>query len=159
MKALLVYDSQYGNTEQIAQAIGTALTSTWEVEILRVNDVEPEYLTGIALLMVGSPTQRFRPTIGTTSFLKSIPKDGLEGIKVAAFDTRLTREEIEKVGILAFFVGIFGYAAKPISDQLRKKGGELVLPPEGFFVDGMEGPLLDGELERAADWAKRISIT
>lgn len=159
MKALLVYDSQYGNTEQIAKAIGTALTSTWEVEILRVNDVEPEHLTGIALLMVGSPTQRFRPTSAITNFLKNLPNGALNGIRVAAFDTRLTEEEINKVGILAFFVGIFGFAAKPISDQLNKKGGELILPPEGFYVDGMEGPLLEGELERAAEWAKQIIST
>ena len=157
MKALLVYDSQYGNTEQIAKAIGTALTSTWEVEILRVSDVELEHLTGIALLMVGSPTQRFRPTSAITNFLKNLPNGALNGIRVAAFDTRLTEEEINKVGILAFFVGIFGYAAKPISGQLNKKGGELILPPEGFLVDGMEGPLLEGELERAAEWVKQIS--
>jgi len=159
MKSLVIYDSQFGNTERVAQSIVAALSSQGEVDVIRVQDVQPEHLTGIDYLIVGSPTQRFRPTIGTTSFLKSIPKDGLEGIKVAAFDTRLTREEIEKVSILAFFVRIFGYAAKPISDQLNKKGGELILPPEGFFVDGMEGPLLEGELERAAEWAKQIIST
>jgi hypothetical protein len=61
--------------------------------------------------------------------------------------------------ILAFFVKLFGYAAKPIADKLKKKGGELAIPPEGFFVKGSEGPLKEGELERVADWARQIIAT
>jgi flavodoxin len=156
MKALVVYDSQYGNTERIAQAIGHTLGLQEDVQVLRVGEVTTEHLAGTTLLIVGSPTQRFRPTMGTTDFLKRIPKDGLKGIKVAAFDTRLTEKEIGENRILAFFVRIFGYAAKPISNELEKKGGERILPPEGFYVDGMEGPLIEGELERASEWAKQM---
>jgi hypothetical protein len=108
-------------------------------------------------LIVGSPTQKFRPTGATTRLLKSIPKNGLEGVKVAAFDTRFTESEIGRVRILAFFVSIFGYAAEPIADRLQKKGGTLVTPPEGFYVGDTEGPLLDGELERATAWAQDIA--
>ena len=158
MKTFVVYDSQFGNTEKITQAIGHALGTHSDVEILRVGNAKPENLSGISFLIVGSPTQRFRPTTAITDFLKSIPKDALKGVKVAAFDTRLTEEEIEKVRILAFFVRIYGYAAKPISVRLKKKGGELIIPPEGFYVEGMEGPLVDGELERAVDWAKQIAV-
>ena len=109
------------------------------------------------MLIVGSPTQRFRPLPAVTALLKSIPDNGLNGVKVAAFDTRFPESEIEKNRILAFFVRIFGYAAKPIADRLEKKGGDLVAPPEGFYVGGVEGPLLEGELERAADWARQVS--
>jgi hypothetical protein len=59
---------------------------------------------------------------------------------------------------LSKLVNVFGYAAKPISDRLEKKGGELVVSPEGFYVDGTEGPLTEGELERAADWARQILV-
>jgi flavodoxin I len=156
MKTLVIYDSQFGNTERVAKAIGATLNSQGDVKILRVQNMRLELLTGIHSLVVGSPTQRFRPTTAITDFLKNLPNDALNGIKVAAFDTRLTEQEINKVGILAIFVRIFGYAANPISNRLQKKGGELILPPEGFYVDGMEGPLLDGELERAADWGKHI---
>jgi hypothetical protein len=52
---------------------------------------------------------------------------------------------------------VFGYAAKPISEKLRKKGGELIIAPEGFFVKDVEGPLKEGELERAAAWAREIT--
>jgi len=160
MKALVVYDSVFGNTEQIAGAIGNALGSQEEVETLRVGDVKPEQLTGLQLLIVGSPTRGFKPTPAITSLLKSIPKNGLRGVRVAAFDTRFTVDEIESsVWILRILINIFGYAAKPISDRLEKKGGELAASPEGFFVVGTEGPLKEGELERAADWAKQILAT
>jgi flavodoxin len=159
VKAMIVYDSLYGNTERIAQAIGHALGSREEVEIRRVSDVKPEQLAGLELLIVGSPTQRFRPTAAINNLLKSIPKNGMRGVKVAAFDTRLAVSDIEKTPVLAYFVRLFGrsaYAAKPISGRLTKRGGELIIPPEGFFVHGMQGPLQEGELERAADWAKQI---
>jgi len=158
MKAMVVYDSVFGNTGQVAQAIGEGLGSPEEVKVLQVGDVQPEQFAGLTLLVVGSPTRQFSPTGATTSLLKSIPKDGLKGVKVAAFDTRFAESEIEKVRILAFFVKIFGYAAKPIADRLQKKGGELAVPPEGFYVTDTEGPLFEGELERAVDWAKQILL-
>jgi len=156
-KALVVYDSYFGNTERIARAIGDALGRAGDVEVLRVGDVRPERLTGLKLLIVGSPTRAFRPTEAIKNFLKSIPRDGLKGVEVAAFDTRITEEEIESaVFILRIMVNIFGYAAKPIADKLEKKGGRLIAAPEGFFVHGTEGPLIEGELERAAEWAWQI---
>ncbi|MGB3459659.1 MAG: flavodoxin family protein [Halobacteriota archaeon] len=159
MKALVIYDSVFGNTEQIAQAIGNALGSQEDVEILRVSNVKPEQLTGLKLLIIGSPTRQFRPTAAINNLLKRIPKNGLKGVKVAAFDTRFTMSAIEESRVLPLFVRLFGYAAKPISDRLKKKGGELIIPLEGFFVEGIEGPLKEGELERAADWAKKIIAT
>lgn len=49
-----------------------------------------------------------------------------------------------------------GYAAGRIAETLKKKGGNLVMPPEGFFVKGKEGPLKEGELERTANWGEVI---
>jgi flavodoxin I len=156
MSILILYDSVFGNTEKIAQAIGAALSSQEKVETLRVSAVKPEQLAGLKLFIVGSPTRQFRPTAAMTSFLKGIPASGLKGVKTAAFDTRITQIKIEETAVLAFFVRIFGYAAGPMAKILLKKGGELVVPPEGFFVEGTEGPLKNGELERAADWARQI---
>jgi flavodoxin len=156
-EALVVYDSFFGNTERIARSIGNALGRPENVGILRVVDVKPEQLAGLKLLIVGSPTRAFSPSSAIKKFLRSIPKKGLKDVKVAAFDTRMTEEEIDSaVFILRILVNIFGYAAKPISDRLKKKGGELIASPEGFFVHGTEGPLKEGELERASNWAKQI---
>ena len=159
VKALVIYDSFFGNTERIAQSIGNALVRPEDVGILRVGDVRPEQLTGLKLLIVGSPTRAFSPSPAIKKFLKSIPKNGLKGVKIAAFDTRITDEEIDSaVFFLRFLVNIFGYAAKPIVDRLVKKGGQLIAPPEGFYVQGTEGPLKEGELERASEWAKQITV-
>jgi len=153
MKILIVYDSVFGNTEQIAHAISDSLGSKENVETLRVNDVKIEKITGSDLLIVGSPTRGFRPTKAITNFLKRISINGLNGVKVAAFDTRFSLSSIES-SALRFIVKTGGYAAKSIANRLKKKGGDIVMPPEGFLVTGEEGPLKDGELERAADWAK-----
>jgi flavodoxin len=149
MRAMVVYDSVFGNTEQIAQAIGNALGSQKDVEVLRAGDVKPEHLTGLTLLIVGSPTQGGRPTPAIQDFLSKVSEAAISSINVAAFDTRLSTR----------WVGIFGYAAGRVADSLKRKGGTLIAPPEGFFVKGKEGPLKDGELERAKDWAKRIAET
>jgi flavodoxin len=156
MKAMVVYDSVFGNTAQVAQAMGRALGVPEGAEARRVTEVEPEQLMGLEVLIVGSPTRAFQPTPATKGLLKRIPARGLDGVTVAAFDTRFAVEDTHSA-ILAFLVKLFGYAAKPIADRLRKKGGDLALPPEGFIVEGTEGPLREGELERAAEWARRVA--
>jgi flavodoxin I len=154
MKALIVYDSFFGNTEKVARAIGNAL-GVQENDIVRVSTVKPEQLAGVNVLIVGSPTRAFRPTKAIVGFLNRIPLNSLNGITVAGFDTRISIADSNS-RILNIMVNFFGYAAKPIADKLRKKGGELKVPPEGFFVKDSEGPLKDGELERAASWARQI---
>ena len=57
------------------------------------------------------PSQRLRPTQAKKKILKQIPNDALQGITGAAFDTRLTDEEIEVTAVIAFFVRINRYAA------------------------------------------------
>jgi flavodoxin len=144
MKVLVIYDSMYGNTEKIARAIGEVITG--EVKVLRVAEVTLSELESIDLLVVGSPTQGGRPTTAIQEFLTKLPET-IKGINVAAFDTRMSTR----------LVGIFGYAAGRIADNLKEKGGNLIAPPEAFFIKGGRGPLKDGELERAANWAKGIS--
>ncbi len=155
MKTLVVYDSIFGNTEQIAKAIGKTLGSETQVDVLKVNQVKPEQLTGLNLLVVGSPTRAFQPTSAIKKFLGSISGSGLKGIKVSAFDTRMSMDDVNS-RLLHFLVKRFGYAAKPIANKLVKKGGDLIGVPEGFIVKESEGPLKEGELERATEWAGQI---
>ena len=144
MKVLIVYDSVHGNTEKIAEAIGDAITG--DVEVLHADEEGSSELDAFCLIIVGSPTHGGRPTSAIRDFLKKIPASALKGTSVAAFDTRLP----------AKWVRIFGYAAGRIGDTLKRKGGELAAPPEPFFVEGTEGPLKEGELERAAGWAEEV---
>lgn len=155
MKALVVYDSVFGNTEKIAQAIGEALGLPDQVEVLPVGQVTAEMIHGVELFIVGSPTRGFRPTETVTRFLETLVNNQLDGVNVAAFDTRIWLETINSKAF-RFIVNTGGYAASSIAKAVKKKGGNLLVPPEGFLVTGEQGPLKDGELERAAAWAKRL---
>lgn len=140
MKALIVYDSTYGNTEQIARAMGGAISG--EVILRRADEASASDMEGVDLLIVGSPTQAGRPTKAIQGFL-----NGFSGpVSVAAFDTRMAMK----------WAKVFGYAAGRIAKALQGKGGTLVAPPEAFIVEGKEGPLKDGETQRAADWARTV---
>ena len=124
--------------------------------MVRIGDVKPEQLTDLELLIIGSPTQKSTSLPSVTRYPKSIPDEGLRGVEAAAFGTRVTMEDIQKVGIPAFFVRLFGYAAKPILGRLERKAGEAITPAEGFFVADTQGPLTPGEPEQAATWAQAI---
>jgi len=144
MRALVVYDSVYGNTEEIAKAIGGAIEG--EVSVLRAGEVGPPELENIGLLVVGAPTQGGRATPAIRDFLGRVSKAEINGLNAAAFDTRLATKMVK----------IFGYAAGKIGGALKRKGAKLIVDPEGFFVEGTQGPLREGELERAAAWGKGL---
>lgn len=153
MRTLVLYDSIFGNTEKIARAIGSALEKRGKVSVVRIKDLEPEHLNGLDLLVVGSPTRKFRPTEAVTAWLKRLPKDGAKGMRIAAFDTRVDLKDL-KSPVFRFIVGRGGYAAPYISKALAKAGGSPAAPAEGFLVAGSEGPLKPGELERTAAWVR-----
>ena len=158
MKALVVYDSVFGNTEKIAQEIGAALGAPDDAKVVKVPDVSADALTGVDLLVLGSPTRAFKATPAAMTWVKALPAGKLSGVKVAAFDTRIAVADT-KSGFLKFMVSIFGYAAKPILNALKNKGGQAVAEPGGFIVMDSEGPLKEGELERAAVWAKQAATS
>ena len=147
MNALIVYDSQFGNTERIAQCITSTLSEFGQARAARVGQVHSSELQGVDMLILGCPTQGMRQTPAMQSFITSIPRELLSGLCVVYFDTR-------------FRGGFWKFSAAPsMAKQLRTMGVELLVPPESFFVKSMkkEGPLLAGELERAAFWAHMLS--
>ena len=152
---LVVYDSIYGNTEQIARAISSALGAG--ASAVRASDADASALAGCGLLVVGSPTHGGRPSEAMKRFLGAIPGDGLKGVQVAAFDTRI--QGSAKNPLVRAIVGFFGAAAPRIEKTLLARGGTRAAPPEGFFVLDREGPLKAGELERAAAWAHNLKAS
>jgi flavodoxin len=151
MKSFVVYDSVFGNTKVVAEAVARGLGA--EAQVFHVSEAKKEF-EGIGLVVVGSPTRGFRPTPATTAFLKSIPAGKLGGVKVAAFDTRM---DVKKVNnrFLTFIVKLTGFAAEKIEKQLVAKGGTS-LGTQWFCVKASEGPLAEGEEDRAAKWAATL---
>lgn len=150
MSALIIYDSHYGNTEQVAQAIaagagGRAVRATQE-DLVDWDTID--------VLVVGSPTQGGRPTEVIQHYIARIPDHVLKGKKVAGFDTRF--EEVAQKFPLRLLMKTIKYAAEKIEKGLIARGGESA-GAMGFIVTGKEGPLKHGELERAKEWGTRIA--
>jgi flavodoxin I len=145
MKALIIYDSQYGNTEKIAKAIGDGFTG--DVKVMKVADVKPEDITWSKMVLIGSPTQAGKPTAAIRDFLDKLPNDAFTGKRLAAFDTRAK----------SFVTKLFGYAGDKIEKSLHTKSGNVTAKAEGFFVQSTKGPLADGEEYKATAWAKGVA--
>jgi flavodoxin I len=154
MKTLILFDSYFGNTEQIARAIGQQFENE-QSKTLRIDEVKSEDLNNVNLLIIGSPTRGFRPTENINTFIKGKLTNDLKGVNVAVFDTRIALETI-KSKAFRFLVNTGGYAASTMAKQLTKKRASLIASPEGFLVTGEEGPLKEGELERAAEWGRQL---
>ena len=145
MRALVIYDSIYGNTEKIAQAIASVLGERAAVDLAKVGQDEPVDWSGFELVVMGGPIHRVNLSAAMKALLKEIPKRALRGASVAAFETCYRNPRWQR-----------GAAARKLARKARKFGGRLVVPAESFFVVGREGPLEEGEEERARQWAHAI---
>lgn len=148
MNTLIIFDSQFGNTEKVAQTIAASLSA----KAIKLSETASFDIAGIGALIIGSPTQGGRATVAVNKFLDSLTPGSLKNIKVAAFDTRLLEKNLNFA--LKLLVKTIGYAAPKIAKILESKGGQLFVPPKGFFVEGTKGPLIPGELEKAKAWLK-----
>lgn len=84
----VVYDTQFGNTERIARTIAAILSEFGQVRAVRVDQIHLDALRGVDLLILGSPTQGFRPTLAMQPFLRTVTFQSLNNLAVACFDTR-----------------------------------------------------------------------
>ena len=154
MRTLVIYDSAFGNTQKVAEAVGTGISGA---EVRHVAQVKPEDFGDLDCLIVGSATQKQNFLDGMRNFLSGIPQNSLNGVNIAAFDTRISIDDVRSTASrLAARVFLHRYAAEPIADALKAKGGAEVIDAEGFFVLDTEGPLKAGELERATAWGRQI---
>ncbi len=142
MNALVVYFSKFGNTQKVAETIAQVL----ECSAIPVDQLTTEALSGADLVVMGTPTHRMNLPEDVRPVFERLPRRVLKGKPVAAFDTSYKM----KAWLQAFT------AAKKLNQKLRKLGGKRLLPPETFLVMERQGPLYDGEIERAKAWAKTI---
>ena len=169
MRALIVYESMFGNTHAIAEAIADALKPRAEVELVPVGRATPQLVAWAELILVGAPTHahslsstssrrsaadrivqpgntlRLEPeaeATGVREWLASLPAGS--GKSTVAFDTRIKAPAI-----------ITGRASSSIAKALHSHGFRLVTEPESFLVTS-QNELVEGELERARDWAGQL---
>ncbi|MFE2752299.1 flavodoxin family protein [Actinosynnema sp. NPDC059335] len=163
-RALVVYESMFGNTRVIAEAVGAALAEGGlRVDVVEVGSAPDVLPADVALLVVGAPTHTFslsRPSTrrlaadqaagdlvsrgrGVREWLAAL-RPVVRPVAARAFDTRMG-------------TGWFtGSAAKMITKRLGRLHFDDVGAPRSFYVAGTCGPLLEGELDRAADWARTV---
>lgn len=145
MTALVVYDSQFGNTERVARAIADALGTRGPARAVRVTAAGPTDVATADVIVVGSPTQGWRPTQAMQAFVASSSASRARTAVFACFDTRFRQAR-----------WLTGSAAVAMANRVRARGGKLLAAPESFFVQHTQGPLFDGELERATAWARAL---
>jgi len=153
-RALVIYDSAYGNTNRIAQAITAALQVKYSAKAVLVGHVSQQDVASAELVVIGSPTQGGRPTPALQHWLDELAPDALDRANVAVFDTRFAR--LDHGFGLRLVMRVLGFAADRIASTVAMKGGIMVAPPEGFIVEDKLGPLRPGELDRAAEWARSL---
>jgi len=157
--AAVVYESSWGNTRAVAQAVAEGLRERLAVEVLDVAGAPPPDRLGVEVLVVGGPTHAFgmsRPGtredaerrggghVGTGIrewLASSAPLD----LRAAAFDTHVRHPDLP------------GHASRKAAKALHRLGADLLTQPESFWVEGAEGPLLPGELDRAHAWGTELA--
>ena len=171
MRAVIVYESMFGNTHAIADAIGNGLEPMLEVVVVPLAEAGRERLADADLLVVGGPTHfhgmsrtRTRKWAGAIARKPSndlvldrdadgpgvrdwLTSHGHGHAKVAAFDTRFNGPAVLR-----------GRASTAISRKLREHGFEVVAKPESFFVN-LKNHLEAGEEARAQEWGQRLAAS
>ncbi len=144
MSVLVTYDSRFGGTKQIAEAIADALRPAGRERLTPVtaNKLGPDDLE---LVVVGGPTERHGVTLPLRVIFDEIPPNALRRVAGAAFDTRLRMPAL-----------LSGSAAKVIAKRLRRAGANLLLSPKSFVVRQSDRRLQEGEVDRARAWASQI---
>ena len=164
MRAVIVYESLFGNTKMLSDAIAAALRARYEVVVIRAADASLEYLAQADLIVLGAPThahgmsqpgtRRGTAKQGVAAEVAMAP--GMRELltklvatrdcAAVAFDTRVRGPR-----------WLTGSASRGIAGRLRRAGFRVLVPPESFLVTGTRGPLVEGEVERAGRWGETLA--
>ena len=149
MKGIIVYDTSYGNTKKIAETIAEILKESGiEVGLFYVKDVKKLSAKDYDFFVLGSPTKFGTMSFALKFFLGKVKSEEWMKKPFAAFDTE-NRENLEKKE---------WSAAEKISEKLRDKKMNQLLPVLKALVLGQKGPLEEGEIERTKDYARELAI-
>lgn len=145
MKIIVLYDSVFGNTKNVAQKIAQQLNCTAK----NIKEMKPQDIASYDMLIIGSPTRGFN---ATPELLIKCKQLNLKGKKVLVFDTRV---DITKVNsrILTLLVKFFGYATDKIEKTCKKAGAQIV-DSKGFYVEDKDGPLVKTIDDDIKNWLR-----
>ena len=163
MRALVIYESMFGNTHKVADAVAEGLAATADVTVYEVSEAPRELNDEVDLVVVGGPTHAF--SMSRPSTRKSAGEQGADpetaahtgirewvaavgapqSLRTATFDTKVAKPHVP------------GSAAKAASRKLRHRGFAALADPKTFFVTGTQGGLVDGELDRARQWGVHLA--
>ena len=149
MKGIVIFDTSYGNTRTIAETTSETLKESGiEVDTCYVKDVKKLSAKDNEFLVLGSPTKFGTMSFTVRGFLGKVKSQEWMNKPFAAFGTE-NPENIERKE---------GSAAEKIAEKLREKQMNQILPVLKAAVLGMKGPLQEGEIERAKDYARELAI-
>ncbi len=145
---LVVYESRYGNTKQVANEIASGIADAGvEATLSHVEEVDPARLGDYDAILIGSPNHVGRPVGSAKHFIDMLARPELEGKTVAVFDTCLGRDRGKAVGRM--------------EKRLAKKAGRLALfsPGLSIRVNGIKGPIADGELAKCREFGASLAAS
>jgi hypothetical protein len=163
-RALVIFESMFGNTRTIAEAVAEGLSSRFVTDLVETSLAPTRIAEEVSLVVVGGPTHAFgltrartrqdaaaqtdeplvSPAGGIREWLASAERPERR-IGAAAFDTRIDKPRVP------------GSAARGAEKRLRRLGFRLVAEPESFYVSETKGPLVPGEVQRARRWAQQVA--
>jgi flavodoxin len=146
MNALVIYFSKFGNTKRVAEIIVKELEREASVRVIHSDELTTSALENVGLVIMGTPTHNMNLPKSVKTIFERLPRRILPKTPIATFDTSYK---------MSPFLSRFT-AAKKLARKLGKLGGKGIVPPETFHVMEREGPLYEGEFERARDWTRRI---
>jgi hypothetical protein len=167
--ALVIYESMFGNTKALAEVVALALSRDFEVDLTECSSAPTPVPADVALLVVGAPTHAFSLSRANTrdSARQQAPSSahpsqsglrdwlgrlqhagrpaGPAGLVAAAFDTKVVHPRLP------------GSAAAVAARKLRRLGVSVVVAPKTFYVEGTQGPLVDGESDASLQWGRELA--
>jgi menaquinone-dependent protoporphyrinogen IX oxidase len=152
MKTLVVYDTLFGNTGLLARVIANRLPN---VTLVHVDSLTPEHIATAELIFLGSPSRGYNATKKLRQAIEALPKNALKEKSAAVFETRLKVAK-HMPRILRYLLQNTGWGDAKLDTVVLRKGAKLISPLGLFYVSTQEGPLKEGETDKAALWAKQI---
>ncbi|MHA2392113.1 MAG: flavodoxin family protein [Promethearchaeota archaeon] len=150
MKIVIIYETRFGNTKKVAEAIGEGLSEEGhDVKVNHVKEINLDEMGDMDLIVIGSPTYAGSHVPSIRKFINNLSGSKMEGKSIIAYDTHSAGGE-----------GTFlRKAVFKMEKQIKKKLPSMNILMNGrqFKVHGIKGPLIDGELEKCKTFGKEIA--